>query len=245
VAKTTQQEYQDQGIHQELIGRRCLSLSGEHGVPSCQWIGTSGAHLDGYFCLDRASPDLGFLRRVARRLITPFIGLGIQTVITPAIGSIPLSTLAAEELMASEATTVSSVWADKVASEGPGMTSDFDFVRPGYAELVADALVLIVEDVINRKYTVSRVRDRARGLGAHIVGIASVASLEDVDAASLDVPILHNLCEVRYSSWSPSDCAEQGPCSRSEPIVINPGLGHGIEYQTRNSGYPGGFISLP
>src|SRR5581483_4308429 len=217
-------------IQQELTERQCLSFSGKGGVPKCQWIGTSGAHLDGYFCLDRASPDLKFLHKVTRQLISPFVGLDIQTVITPAIGSIPLSTLVAEELMAT-GISVSSVWADKVASEEPSRASDFDFIRPGYAELVAGTPCLIVEDVINKMHTVSRVRDRARALGARIVGVASVATLYDVDAASLNVPILHSLCQIRYNSWTPSACAEQGPCSRYDPIVVDPGLGHGAEYQ--------------
>ncbi|HEV2403052.1 MAG TPA: phosphoribosyltransferase [Candidatus Saccharimonadales bacterium] len=241
MATRTQQEHSD--IYHELYERQCLALSGENDVPRCQWIGISGAHLDGYFCLDRATPDLVFLRKVSRRLITPFIGLGVQTVITPAIGTIPLGALVTEELMAADHTLVYSVWADKTASGEPDMT-DFDFVRPGHTELVTNARVLIVDDIINRRYTVSRVRDRARGLGAHVVGVASVASLGDVSAENLNVPLLHNLCKIKYDSWAPAACTEQGPCSRLEPVVVNPGLGHGAEYQAKNPEYPGGFVLL-
>ena len=230
-------------IEQELIDRRCLAYSGQGGVPECQWIGTSGAHLSGYFCLDPASPDLVFIKKIARELIAPFIGLGIKTVVTPATGSIPLSLLVTEELMAAEGDdTIKSVWADKVI-KGDG-TKGFDFTRPGFSGHVAGQKVLLVEDVINRQHTASQVIELIRAVGGELVGVTTVAAQGKITAESLDVPSFHKLCEINYDAWEPEQCTLEGPCSRKSPIVADPGLGHGQEHQQAHSDYQGGYITL-
>ena len=230
-------------IKQELVDRRCLNFSGQGGVPRCQWVGTSGAHLDGYFCLDPASPDTRFMRRLARELVAPFTGQGIRAVVTPAIGSISLGAFAADALMEADgAGTVWSLWADKL--ETGAIAKNFGLIRPTFASRVQGMNTLIVEDIINRRYTATKVKECVQQAGGVVVGMATAVALQDVHAANLGVPRLHALCNIAYNSWAPEQCAQEGPCSRNEPFVVDEGLGHGDAYQQKHPLYGGGFIKL-
>lgn len=226
---------------QELIDRRCLAFSGKDGLPSCQWVGTSGAHLEGYFCLDPASPDLRFLRKLARKLIAPFIGQGIDVVATPATGSLPLNTMVTDELQNIEGRFIASIWADK---EGPHGQTQFVINRPTFAEHLHNKKALLVEDYINRQYTADKLISVMHDIGGEVVGVTTVGANSNVNAKSLKVPRFHSLCEVAYKVWSPKECAAQGPCSRLEPFVVDPGLGHGAEYKAAHPDYQGGFITI-
>jgi orotate phosphoribosyltransferase len=236
-------------VRQELVQRGCLYFSGRDGIPDCQFIGVSGNHLAGYNNFDPALRDIDFLRRVTRQLVAPFVQRDreIGAVVTAATGSIPLEVLSALAIMETEdRNNVAGIWADKIEELDDLV---FAFIRPGFAEAIAEATdrgqqVLIVEDMINRQFTIRKLISSTRAAGGDIAGVATIAANKGVTAQSLAVPVVNQLCEVAYDTWTPEKCAKEGPCSNAVPIVVDEALGHGAAYQLRYPDYIGGYINL-
>jgi adenine/guanine phosphoribosyltransferase-like PRPP-binding protein len=227
-------------VKQGLIERDCLFYSGQNGLPACHWVGVSDMHLGGYFCADQALRDANFMGRTAYEMARPFAGR-VNTVLAPAIGGISIGTLVADRLVLLSRNQIFTVFGEKV--EGSDGETNFALLRPGSAEAVDGADVLVVDDMINRKHTVNRLIRLAKEAGGRVVGVSTMAANSDVRAEDLDTELV-SLCEVAYPTWSPEQCAQEGPCSRREPIVVDKALGHGAKFQAEQPDYPGGFINL-
>lgn len=102
----------------------------------------------------------------------------------------------------------------------------------------------MVEDIINRRHTVLKVMSRIRELGGEVIGVSAVVTLPDVSAENLGTLQFERMGEISYQAWPPDQCVREGPCSRSEPVVVDPGLGHGAEFAAEHPDYAGGFVTL-
>jgi|GEM_PF-1668367 len=246
---------------QQLIDRGCIYQGSPEEPLGYHFVGVSQAHLDGYVNLDPIFPHIEYLKSLARPLVSPFISRErtleqkpVGAVVTPAVGSISLSVVAAQAVMedgrrAAGAKDVVSVWADKVeAADG---RTDFAFTRPGFAESLLEVVrrhesVLVIEDFINRRRSALQVVDAVRQVAGKnaVAGVATIAANSGVSAKILGVPYYTQLCEVSYQTWTPAGCQNDGPCSKQVPIVIDKALGHGAMFREQNADYAGGFVEL-
>jgi orotate phosphoribosyltransferase len=248
-------------VEPKLAELGCIYLPAEGTPLPYHFVGTSGAHLGGYVNLDPVFPHVRLLRDLGSLLAEPYIvkpggkakQRRIGAVVTPAIGSIPLSVVTAEVIMdqenRAEGDEVVAVWADKVEHEGQSV--GFAFLRPGFVEALrkvaaAGDAILVVEDYINKMHSARGVVEAVRSVVGRdvIAGVATIAANQGVDAESLDVPHYTQLCQASYQTWSPQECTATGPCSKHVPIVVDEALGHGAKFRQANPDYPGGFTEL-
>ena len=218
-------------VRKELEAKGCIYKG--------HFVGTSGKHLSGYCNNDPIMPHAAIVNDIARLLVEPFKDAGIETVVAPATGAIPLAHLAALHLKEMTGKDVYAVWADKTKVNGE---KAFIFERSGYAEAVQGKKVLIVEDIINQRFTMTRVIQTVRDAGGDIRGVASIEYNRGVSAESLEVPAYNGLCAITYDAWTPEECAKVGLCSKKEPIVLD--IGHGDAHKAAHPDYPGGYTKL-
>lgn len=218
-------------VRKELESKGCIYEG--------HFVGTSGKHLGGYCNNDRIMPHADIVNELARLMAEPFKDKGIETVVAPATGAIPLAHLAAIHLKEMTGKDVFAVWADKTKVDGE---KAFVFERSGYEEAVKGKKVLIVEDFINQMFTMNKVIEAVRAVGGDIRGVASIEYNKGVTAKALDVPAYHGLCLIQYDAWTPEDCAREGLCSKKVPVVED--IGHGNSFKKKNPDYVGGFVKL-
>lgn len=216
-----------------LEERGCLYL--DQGV---QFVGVSGKHLMGYCNIDPALTDVAFMSDVAEMLVEPYLDDGVETILSPATGAIPIGHIAALKLIEKTGDpSVSAAWADK--TDDP---KGFVIERDGFAEVIGGRKVLIVEDMVNQMFSAGELVRITRELEGEVVGVGSIAANRGVTADKLSVPRFDALCEFAYDVFSEEACIKDGPCSQGMPIVDN--IGHGSEYMLENPNYPGGYVTL-
>lgn len=218
-------------VREELKAKGCIYKG--------HFVGTSGKHLGGYCNNDRIMPYAAIVNELARLLAEPFKDAGIETVVAPATGAIPLAHLSALHLQELTGRDIYAVWADKIKVDSE---KAFAFERSGYEDAVCDKKILIVEDFINQRFTIAKVIETVRRSGGDIRGVASIEYNKGVSAESLGIPKYHGLCAVTYDAWTPEDCAREGLCAKKEPVIEN--IGHGEEFKAAHPDYPGGYTKL-
>jgi orotate phosphoribosyltransferase len=221
----------EEEIRKALQEKGCL-YSPDQGY---HFVGISGKHLNGYCNIDPALPDAALLSRLTRQLVEDFKDDEVETVLVPAIGAIPLAAWGPHPLMELTGKSVMGVWADKVKPRG------FIIERRGFAEAIAGKRVLIIEDMINQMFSVGELCRIIKELGGTIVGVGALVANSTATAEKIGAPKLVKLCEFAYEAWEPDDC---NLCRQKVPIVTNPALGHGEEFQAEHPDYPGGFNPL-
>jgi orotate phosphoribosyltransferase len=200
------------------------------------FVGTSGKHLGGYCNVDPILPHVTVVAEMARMMVAPFSDKNVDTVVSPAVGGIPLSHWGAYQLERLTGKTTLGVWADKAKPDG------FAFERRGFLEAVQGRRVIILEDMINQMFSMRKVVDLIKQAGGDLVGVAAIAVNKGVSADAIGVPTLVKLCDVPYDVWSPEDCLKDGLCSQHVPIVVD--IGHGDEFRELHPDYPGGYTRL-
>lgn len=225
-------------VREGLEARGCLFLE-----PGLHFIGTGGDHLTGYCNVDPALPDVAFMDEVSGLLGEPYNEVDFDTVLSPAVGAIPIGHFVARNLIATTGRRdIKAVWADKVNQSGEPLRLELS--RTGFQELVRGRKVLLAEDMINRMTSIRKLVELAHSEGAEIVGVTSIAANEGASAEAIGVDSLNALCRVVYRNFTPEACQEHGPCSEGLPIVVNEALGHGDEYSRSRPTYPGGYVRL-
>jgi orotate phosphoribosyltransferase len=200
------------------------------------FVGVSGKHLAGYCNIDPLMPHAAIVGQMVEELVKPFKDIGVETVVAPAVGAIPMAHWGAYHLEKMTGKEIYGVWADKVKPKG------FDFERSGFLEVVNGKKVLILEDIINQMHSIKLVVDVVRKAGGDVVGVGSVTINRGVSAEAIGVPKLVNLTKVEYDAWTAEDCQKVGLCSKNVPIIVD--VGHGDEYQADNPDYKGGYTTL-
>ncbi len=204
------------------------------------FVGTSGKHLAGYCNIDPLMPHAATVGEMARELVEPFAESGVETVVSPAVGAIPMAHWGAHHLQKITGKEIYGVWADKIKPQGK--PKSFAFERGGFLEAVKGKKILILEDIINQMFSIKEVVKVVQEAGGIIVGVGSVTVNRGVSAEAIGVPKLTNLTRVEYDVWTPEDCPKSGLCSRGVPIITD--VGHGDEYQVEHPDYKGGYKTL-
>jgi orotate phosphoribosyltransferase len=215
-------------VHKELEDKGCIYKG--------HFVGTSGQHLSGYCNLDPIFPHVSIVKQITSHLIEPFASDEVDTVVAPAVGAIPLAHWGAFHLQKHSSKPVFGVWADKVKPEG------FAFERHGFLDAVKGKRVLILEDFINKMFSVRwlvRIVNQAGGIP---IGVGAISTNEGVSAEAIGVPKLVSLSEVRYDTWAPEECRRSGLCFQKVPIVED--IGHGDDYKLEHPDYAGGYTEL-
>lgn len=189
--------------------------------------GTSGKHISGYCNIDPVLPFTDLVSQMTESIASKFTGLGVQTVIAPATGGIPLSQWGPFHLKKLEGKEVLGVWADKAKPEG------FEIERAGFRDAVKDRKVLVLEDIINTMHSIKKVIELTRNNGGEIVGVGSIVANNGVSAEALGVEKFFNLATFTYEKWDESNC---DLCAKKVPMVID--IGHGDKFITENPEYP-------
>ena len=149
-----------------------------------------------------------------------FLGEGIETVVAPELGAIPLGDQSAYWLDMLTGKPIYSVIAEKTHND----TDGFLFKR-GYDEYVRGRRVLVVEDVLTTGGSVRKVVDLVRATGGSVVGVAALCNRGGVTAEKLAAPILHQLITLSLDTWEAADC----PLCR-DGVPVNTDLGKGKEF---------------
>jgi orotate phosphoribosyltransferase len=217
-------------IAEALRAKGCFHAPEEGG----HFVGISGKHLDGYYNIDPALPDVALMSELSRQLVEPFAKSGVEAVFVPAIGAIPLAAWGPYHLERLAGKPVSGVWADKVKPRG------FAIERTGYREALEGKKVLVLEDIINQMFSVRELVKLAGTLSAKVVGVGGVMVKDTATAAEIGVPQLVTLYDFQYEAWEPDACKL---CAQRVPIVTDPALGHGYEFQAQHPNYPGGYTA--
>lgn len=203
------------------------------------FVGVSGKHLAGYCNIDPLLPNVNLVSKLIKNLVTEFSEMGVDTVVSPAVGAIPFSHWGAYHLSKLTKKEVKGVWADKVKSEEK---KAFAFERQGFLEAVKGKKVLILEDMINQMFSIKATIETVNKAGGKIVGVGSVAANKGVSAKAMGVKKFINLCDIHYDVWEASECVKSGLCSKNIPIVED--IGHGAEFKEKNPKYKGGYTKL-
>jgi len=203
------------------------------------FVGVSGKHLAGYCNIDPLLPHVNLVSRMIRELVMEFKDLGVEVVVSPAIGAIPFSHWGAYHLSKLTKKEVKGVWADKVKGSD---VKAFAFERQGFLDAVKGRKVLILEDMINQMFSIKATVETVEKAGGKIVGVGCVAANRGVSAKAMGVKKFVNLCDIQYDVWTPEDCVKNGLCSKNTPIVED--IGHGDEYRKIHPEYKGGYIKL-
>ena len=211
-------------------------LEAKGGIYIGHFVGTSGGHLAGYWNMDPIFPHVQTVSQIALELVRPFADQKIDTVVSPATGAIPLSQWGAHHLSQLTGKPVLGVWADKVKPEG------FAFERSGFLAAVKGKRIIILEDIINRMFSIRKVVDLVNKSGGKLVGVGAIVANKGVSAKAIGVPKLVKLCDMEYEAWSPEDCQKVGLCSRKVPIVED--IGHGGDFKKEHPNYAGGYVEL-
>ena len=203
------------------------------------FVGVSGKHLAGYCNIDPLLPNVNLVSRLIKELVMEFKDLGVETVVSPAVGAIPFSHWGAYHLSKLTKREIKGVWADKVKNSEK---KEFAFERQGFIEAVKGKRVLILEDMINQMFSIKATIETVNNAGGKIVGVGSVAANKGVNAKAMGIKKFVSLCDVHYETWLPEDCIKKGLCSRNVPIVED--IGHGDDYKKEHPKYKGGYVKL-
>jgi orotate phosphoribosyltransferase len=225
---TTFTKLSQQEIKETLEAKGCVYPTelGHH------FVGIGGKHLSGYCNIDPALPDVEFISSLSHNLVEPFKDMGIDTVLVPAIGAIPLAQWGPYHLEQMTSRRVLGVWADKIKPRG------FAIERNGFTEAIARKKVLILEDIINQMFSVRTLVGIANDLGADVIGVGAIMVKNTASAKDIGVTKLVSLYDYSYEAWDPSECEL---CKNNVPIAIDAALGHGFEYKELHPDYAGGY----
>lgn len=186
-----------------------------------EWFGKTGALLKGHFKLSSGRHSEVYLEkfavlqhpeyttRLCAAVAQQYAGTGVETVVGPLTGGAILAYEVARYL------GVRFLFPERV--EGQMVLRRGFSLRPGER-------VLVVEDVVTTGGSVREVLDLLQGLGAEVVGLASLIDRSG-GAATFSVPFTP-LWRVDAVSWPPEDCPL---CAAGVPLTKrgSRGLGEG------------------
>ncbi len=193
---------------------------------SGHFVLASGRHSDRYLNKDAIYPHTTKISRLCRKIATHFDDslMNIEVVVGPEKGGIILAQWVAAALCCWDF-EVLAVYAEKAPER------DFVFNR-GYAQLVVNKRVLVVEDILTTGESVERVVHAVREVGGEVIGVGALCNRGGVTAEQLGVPELKCLCELKLDSWTEADC----PMCQAD-VPVNTEVGKGREFLAAQSAY--------
>ena len=163
---------------------------------------TSGKHSNRYMQCAKIFQHPDISAEVSKDLAEKYDGSDVDIVIGPAIGGIILAYEVARQL------EVKALFAER---ENGKMA-----LRRGF-EIKAGSRVLVVEDVITTGGSVKEVVELVRGLGAEVVGVASVVDRSG-GKALFDVPF-KSVMKIDIETYEPEEC----PLCKEGSTAVKPG----------------------
>ena len=171
---------------------------------------SNGRHGSVYVNKDALYPHSREISQLCLQLAHWVVSHDIDTdcIVGPEKGGIILAQWVGYHISSMLVCDVTSVFAEKCPS-------GFVFTR-GYAELVKDKHVLIVEDVINSGRTVAQLVDLVRETGGIVEGVVALCNRSNVSSQDIgSLPQFFALLDMPFESWSTEECPM---CRQGIPI---------------------------
>lgn len=187
---------------------------------------TSGKHGSAYVNKDAIYPHTSLTSSLCRRLAEHFTQddpITFAAVVAPAVGGIALSQWTAHHLSVLSSREVLALYAEKQ------LNGLFALTR-GYARLVQEHTVLVVEDVLNTGGSAVEVVRAVRASGGHVPRVAALCNRGGVRETELTVEALYALVNVTLDVWDEAKCPL---CAKGIPI--NTEVGHGKDFLARRA----------
>lgn len=162
------------------------------------FVYTSGRHGSAYVNKDAVYPHTALVSELCAMFADLFADAAVDVVCGPALGGIILSQWTAHHLGSATGRDVLGVYAEKVPD---GLE-----LRRGYDALVAGARVAVVEDVVNTGGSIAQAVGAVRAAGGDVVAAACLVNRGGVTAADVDVPVLHPLVALEFTTYAADDC---------------------------------------
>lgn len=188
------------------------------------FVYSSGKHGPGYVNKDAVYIHTGLTYKLCLAIAQEFACHKIDVVLGPAIGGVILSHLIADHLTRLTGREVLAVYAEK----------GFDgfVLKRGYAELIAGARVLVVEDVLTTGGSVRKVIELVRSLSGYVIGLGVLCNRGGITLRDVGcVEKIYALVNLNLDSWDEADCPL---CVQGVPINTDVGKGH--EFLARKNG---------
>ncbi len=194
------------------------------------FVYTSGLHGTAYINMRAVAQNASWLRMIARQIASEIEHQGIDAVLGPETLGRTLAQFVAAEL------ECVGIWCDMTGADEASRASFSP--KLGFDRYAPNGRVAIVDDLLTTGGSIRMAANLVREHGGTpLVGVAVVRRTPDVKAAACGVPVLKVLADVPgFSTFTPEECAEHGPCARRVPMSLRPGHGH--EWIQRHSGYP-------
>ena len=199
------------------------------------FVGASGKILDGYVNCEVLFPHSIMMHRLVADMVAPFLDLKPQGFVSAATGDIVMLPTACALINSLGGNGTVLAWADKV---GDGTLR---IERNGFAEAIEGLDVVVLNDRISNGGTTLAVISEARRCGANVIGVATLAGISRLTPEQLGVPMLHQLCTVDVNAWLPDEVPFE---YRTWPIVVDPSLGHGVDFARSGQHWAGGFVEV-
>ena len=201
--------------------RRILESSGTL-IENDHFVYASGDHGSGWIAKDliNLKPELAYElgqllgQEIRRHGIQPDVVCG------PAIGGVICAQYTALGLGSR------CIFSERVINE-KGKTINFEIKR-GYAEVIRNQSVLIVDDIINTGFSVRLTFQAVVQAGGKPIGIASYVNRGNVGAKELGVKNFIYLDEISLPAWPEEACPL---CKDSRPVNVQ--YAHGAEFSQR------------
>lgn len=163
----------------------------------------SGLHSDQYFQAALVLQHTLIASALCAAMAEPWRGMGIETVISPAVGGI----IVGQEV--GRALGIRAIFAEKDDASELVLRRGFTF-KPGEK-------VLVVEDVVTKGGRVQQTIDLVRSCGATPVGASAMV---DRSSAPIDFGVpFRALLKLSLCTWQPSEC----PLCRKGIAIDHPG----------------------
>ena len=218
-----------------LLGKVSAVITGSHIVY------TSGQHGKAYINKDAVYPNTTETSLLCRAIAELFRDDIVDVVIAPAIGGVILSQWTAHHLSEIFGRPILGFYAEKevIPISDPDDNNRKCFVetgnfviKRGYAQLVANKNVLVVEDVLTTGGSAKKVIEATRAIGGNVIGLGVLCNRGGITPEDVaKVPKLIALVNVQLEAWDESACPL---CERNIPI--NTDIGKGREYLMRTQG---------
>lgn len=180
---------------------------------------TSGRHGQSYVNKDALYPHTSETSQVCARIGQAFATEQVEVVAGPTIGGVILAQWVAHHLSQHNQQPVLAFYAEEEAASGRRV------FRRGYADLLPDRRVLVVEDVLTTGGSARKVVESVRAAGGQVVGLGALCNRGGITAEMLTVPRFEALLEVALESWAPDEC----PLCRAG-VPVNTRVGKGAAF---------------
>lgn len=221
----------DPGEARETVLRSLIQAGAFH-IDS-HFVLASGQHATDFANARLIGCDPQALMEACYPIAEYYADKGIEVVIGPAEGGLSVAfcvTYLMNRIKKGDDPTIRNAYASKITDAGG---NEGFLLKRGMDGEVAGKTCLLVDDVGTTGKSLRQTQgaiQRAGGTPAY--GAYLIIRGEELTAESLGLRELYTPARLILPSWTPEECARNGPCSRKVPIRTD--LGHGEAYVRRH-----------